>query len=453
MTGESSELHSQERSSKTQVVEEEDPRLALVGRVVASEHFVKSPKLVKFLRYICGQVVSGSGSEINEQIVGIRVFGRAPGYDSNDDNIVRAHASRLRQKLDEYFRHEGRGEQLRIFIPRGCYIPEFSENVAEVSHMIVEPEASTNDVSEFPVTAPHPAGQMPSGNSTPKTRVTRQWLITLACCVACTLAAVFLTRQRVDAKPSAPEQPNHALWSALYKSDRLLVVPGDSSLDLYNNAVGRTMGISDYIAGRYRSEMATTQIMSSEELRLIANRRLTSIVDLRIVNRILRRPEANENVSVLYARDLRPPDLKQGNAILIGSKEANPWVQLFEDQLNFNIVPDQKTKVFTVVNLSPRPGEQPRYVSDPGSPGHLAYALVACVPNLSGKGYVLIVQGSAMAGTEAAADFALTNPELSELLHLRTTQTSAIPRFEILLQTSNLNGDAPSAKIVASRVY
>jgi len=31
------------------------------------------------------------------------VFGRTVGYDPRDDNIVRSHASRLRQRLDSYF--------------------------------------------------------------------------------------------------------------------------------------------------------------------------------------------------------------------------------------------------------------------------------------------------------------------------------------------------------------
>jgi hypothetical protein len=432
---------------------EADPRLALLKRVVVSEHFVKSPKLVKFLTYICEQVIAGNGAFINEQAVGMEVFGRPPGYDSNDDNIVRAHASRLRQKLEAYFHAEGRAEQLHIVIPRGCYVPTFCEPPVDVRPTVGEIEPLVVHAPEPPATIAIEAVAASSVDPSRRARGVRQWLITLGCCVVCVVATAILMRQRHEVNPPPLEQPNHAIWSALSTGNRLLLIPGDSSLDIYNNAAGHTTGVSDYITGTYRSELTSTPVMNAEELRRIASRRLTTIVDLRVVSRILRRPEANENVSVVYARDLRPSDLKQGNSILIGSQEANPWVELFEDQLNFNIVPDQKTKVFTVVNRSPRQGEQTHYESGLTSPNHLAYGLIACVPNLSGKGYVLIVQGTAMAGTEAAVDFALTKSELSELLHLHTLRDGKIPKFEVLLQTSSLNGEAPSAKVVTSRVY
>jgi hypothetical protein len=35
-------------------------------------------------------------------------------------------------------------------------------------------------------------------------------------------------------------------------------------------------------------------------------------------------------MEVRCARDARPNDLKQGDIILIGASEANPWLELFE---------------------------------------------------------------------------------------------------------------------------
>lgn len=36
---------------------------------------------------------------------------------------------------------------------------------------------------------------------------------------------------------------------------------------------------------------------------------------------------------VRYARDLRMDDLRMGNAVLIGSVESDPWIQIFESQI------------------------------------------------------------------------------------------------------------------------
>lgn len=433
----------------------DDPRLPLIERIVASEHFAKSPQLVKFLRYICEQAFLGRTEGINEQIIGTQVFGRPFGYNSNEDNIVRAHASRLRQRLGAYFAGEGRDEPICILIPKGSYVPSFAPN----GELAFTASAETSSAPQFvDLPAPSPIARPPAELSDePQRRRSSPWIATsIVACFACVVATLGLVSMQkksgtVEAKQ---ELPNHLLWATLGGRKPLLVVPGDSSLAIYNNVTGRTARLSEYVAGEYRSVPEAQSVMTPNELETIARRRLTSIVDLQAVNRMLVRPEIlNGQSSVVYARDLRLEDLKRADVILIGSAEANPWVQLFDAELNFNLVPDQKTKVFTVVNRSPHAGEQAEYRSDPGSPSHLTYALVSYVPNLGGNGNVLIVQGTAMAGTQAASDFALVNPELSNLLELTHAKNGFPKKFEILLQSSNLSGGATSAKVIAYRVY
>src|ERR1700733_13865955 len=104
---------------------ERDPRWKLIERIVAAPGFAKSARLSSFLIYIVKQSLQGRDEELNEQSIGEGVFGRSIGYDPRDDNIVRAHASRLRQRLEAYFRDEGGAEPLRIAIPRGSYVPQF----------------------------------------------------------------------------------------------------------------------------------------------------------------------------------------------------------------------------------------------------------------------------------------------------------------------------------------
>jgi hypothetical protein len=433
----------------------DDPRLSLLERVVASEHFAKSPHLVKFLRYICEQALLGRPESINEQIVGNRVFGRAFGYNSNEDNIVRAHASRLRQKLGAYFANEGRAEPVCIVIPKGSYVPDFSPN-REPAFVASGETSLTPQFGNLPTPIPveQPLAEL---SDKPQRRRSRLWIIVaIVACFTCVFATLGLMsiQKKSGAAEAMQGPPNHLLWASLGGKKPLLVVPGDSSLAIYDNVTGRTARISEYVGGEYRSLPEAQSIMTPTELATIARRRLTSIVDLQAVSRILLRPEIrNGQASVMYARDLRLEDLKQADVILIGSAEANPWVQLFDGELNFNIVPDQKTKIFTVVNHSPQAGEQPEYRSDPGSASHLTYALVSYAPNVSGNGHVLIVQGTAMAGTQAASDFALVNPELSNLLKLAHSRNGFPNKFEVLLQSSNLNGGATSAKVIAYRVY
>jgi hypothetical protein len=229
------------------------------------------------------------------------------------------------------------------------------------------------------------------------------------------------------------------------------VVPGDSSLVLYENLSERDLSLPDYLNGEYRSDVDSEAAIDGHLLRKIARRRLTTVVDLELADRITHRPEAfRDRVQLRYARDLHVEDMRHANAILIGADEANPWVKLFSGNLNFNIVPDQKTKIFTIMNRSPKGNEPSEYRMLPGDPEHRAYALAALVPNLDGTGHVLIIQGTAMAGTEAAGDYVLSHAELTKMLAGSTSEK--VPNFEVLLETSNLNGNAPQAKVLALRV-
>lgn len=75
--------------------------------------------------------------EATEQQVGIYVFQRRPGFNTSEDSIVRSQARLLRMKLSDYFAAEGASEGIRIEIPKGCYLPEFSgTSVGRFSSMV-----------------------------------------------------------------------------------------------------------------------------------------------------------------------------------------------------------------------------------------------------------------------------------------------------------------------------
>lgn len=107
----------------------DDPRWLLVRRIARSTTFARADRLSKLLLYVCRMHLSGRDSEVNEQRIGIDAFRRSPSFDSGADTIVRTHATRLRQKLELYFSTEGADEALRLGIPRGGYVPRFTENV------------------------------------------------------------------------------------------------------------------------------------------------------------------------------------------------------------------------------------------------------------------------------------------------------------------------------------
>ena len=115
----------------------EDPRWQLARRIATSGSLGRSRLLADFLLYVVDRHIRDRTDEITEQQIGILVFGRAEGYDSNDDNIVRSYARNLRKRIDEYFATEGKEEALRLDIPRGGYAPAFSHRPVERSESVV----------------------------------------------------------------------------------------------------------------------------------------------------------------------------------------------------------------------------------------------------------------------------------------------------------------------------
>src|ERR1035441_174935 len=96
------------RGRVAQLAHVEDPRWLLVERITGSRSLGKSELLARFLRYVCDRQICGRESEITEQQIGVKVFGRPEGYNSNDDNIVRNYARTLRKRLEDYFKQEGK---------------------------------------------------------------------------------------------------------------------------------------------------------------------------------------------------------------------------------------------------------------------------------------------------------------------------------------------------------
>jgi hypothetical protein len=102
-----------------------DPRQELVTRVASSGTFEKSPRLRAFFLHVCRCALDNQPEAASEQQIGIHVFGRPPGYNPNEDNIVRSQARMLRLKLEHHFAHEGKEEAVVITIPKGRYLPAF----------------------------------------------------------------------------------------------------------------------------------------------------------------------------------------------------------------------------------------------------------------------------------------------------------------------------------------
>src|SRR4051812_45695048 len=176
---------------------DEDSR-KLVERVAASRYLSKSARLRDLLVYVCDRVLDGSVTEIHEQEVGHKVFGRPANYDTGSDNIVRVHASTLRKRLEQYFAGEGAGESLVLEIPKGNYAPVFRKRTQ------FEP---------VPEPAPPPVIPPPPDNR-------RVFVLAVVACLFALSTAVLLFRganpRRAEALQAGPTV--RTFWSQIFRS-------------------------------------------------------------------------------------------------------------------------------------------------------------------------------------------------------------------------------------------
>lgn len=103
-----------------------DAILSALGRLLAWPEIARSPQLGRFLDYIVRRTLDGEEQAIKAYSIAVDVFGRAPDFDPQADPIVRVQARRLRSLLQEYYREAGAGEPVRIELPVGRYVPEFT---------------------------------------------------------------------------------------------------------------------------------------------------------------------------------------------------------------------------------------------------------------------------------------------------------------------------------------
>ncbi|MBV8841218.1 MAG: hypothetical protein JO307_00275 [Bryobacterales bacterium] len=96
---------------------------AQLDKLVQAPALASSPRRQQLLRFLIEHWLQGRGDQLTEYGIALDVFGRPPSFDPRLDSIVRTEASRLRQKLVEYYAGEGKTDTVLIEIPKRSYIP------------------------------------------------------------------------------------------------------------------------------------------------------------------------------------------------------------------------------------------------------------------------------------------------------------------------------------------
>jgi hypothetical protein len=107
----------------------------------------------------------------------------------------------------------------------------------------------------------------------------------------------------------------------------------------------------------------------------------------------------------------------------------------------------------TVFNRKPLKGEQASYKWSATDPQKTGYAIISLTDNLESTGKVLVVEGTAMGGVDAASDFLFHSAQMDPVIRESIGKNGKPSNFELLLETTMYYGGSMKAKIIAERIY
>ncbi len=110
-------------------------------RILDNTAFKATPRRKKLLSYLVEETLAGRGRELKGYTIATLVFGRDDSFDPQTDPVVRLEARRLRHDLDGYYVSAGRGNPLRISIPKGQSAP----SIERVEELLDSPPAAAAD--------------------------------------------------------------------------------------------------------------------------------------------------------------------------------------------------------------------------------------------------------------------------------------------------------------------
>jgi hypothetical protein len=382
-------------------VEDRQLIVAELESILASYHFRGSKRYPALLKFIVDAALDHRSSDLKERTLGVEVFGREPGYDTNADPVVRVSAAEVRKRIAQYYHESGRRPRIQIELPLGSYAPEFR---------LRKPEP-------VPI---HP--QLPSRKSAPQERRAHfASTLSLATVLGLTVilgtgilsATLYYRHQRaLVSKPTALD----ALWAPVLNTTRPVLVvlrtaPPDSMQD-----ESKPPTVAEHV--HYVSVSIA-----------VALARLTSVLDAH-----------GKSYEVKEAPETSLTDISSRPIILIGAMD-NDWTMRLTSPLRFHFAffPDGKERIEDSTSLRQTDWEFNRFA--PYTSVTADYAIVARFHDSTTQGPVMIIAGLGAYGTEAAGEF-VQSPEYLAQLSKMLPRGWENKNLEVVLRTDVIGYNA-----------
>jgi hypothetical protein len=412
-----------------------------LARMLDSHHFRHSHRYPVLLKYLVEQTLIGRSSELKERLLGIEVFHRAPNYDTNADPVVRVTAAEVRKRIAQYYQEPGHGDEVRIDIPIGSYIPHFYRPHASHVPAAGELPAAPNGKAQASSPEAHTSPLNPVAATGADRGVWRHSIYWPHALMAVILGAV-LAYAGIRAVGSVESWREHAvrdLWAPLSGGDTpVFVVIGDHTVGSTGNALRASQGAA------INPAEDVLQLMNENEQVTVSD-----VTSLFTITEYMIRHDKSYTAAGAGAVSL--DDLRKGPVLLFAGLD-NRWTMRLTERLKYRFV-DSPNDAVGIIEDSQNPSH--RWQVDfkvPYSKMPVDYAIVARYFDPMIEQPVIIVAGVGETGTVSASEFVTSERAIEDMNRLAPKGWNH-GNVEVVLQTDVIDGHPGPPHIVASHFW
>jgi hypothetical protein len=421
-----------------------------VERIVHSEQFRSSEVLRRLLTFLSEKAIAGEADNLKEYVVAIDGLGKSSTYDPQHNSAVRIQMGRLRQRLAEYYRTEGKNDPMIVDLPKGRFRLTF-ELRSSTNTTIVDREGS-------PSAPPVPAVPIFDSATGRTSKPSLRRLVAGLLAVVLLLGLGYLlgrTTARQQSVANRSSQELATLWGPFLDRKLPLILSIEDPLfaEIRSNPGvyfrDRSMNEwSDVVSSAALNKL--TGALNQSEMR--PSRYYTAFGEAEasfLLGGLLKTPE--RALSIVRTSQLSWQQLADNNVIFVGVQN------LFFNQLrNMPIAPQLVPELNGVRDEHPGNG-QPSFYADeyttaPSEQGTI-YALVTHLPGPNGKNDIESFTSNRSAGYLGAVQ-SFTDPQFARMLTatLKEETGGKVPRFyQILFRVRYRDGVPTETKLVLGR--
>ena len=349
--------------------------------------------------------LDGKIGHLKERTLGVEVFGRDPGYDTNLDPVVRTTAGEIRKRIAQYYHEPGHEAEIRIDLPSGSYVPEF-----------------------------HPAAKI----VLPITPSRRTWSIPVVASAAIAALVVTLTWMYQWSSVSALDR----FWRPILESSSPVLL-----------CVGQPRNLSS-TPGPTLLQSADSEVpVTVQDLHRLGNQHV-SLADATTLSRLAGLLQAKGKPYHIRGRATTTlTELRDGPVILIGAFN-NDWTLRLTGQQRFTFERDPKQPQISWIKDQNNPSSMDWKVdfSMPYVNLNEDYAIISRVSDPTLYRMVVVAAGITKFGTIAAGEF-LTDPVYMETIAKQAPANWEHRNFQAVIATRVINGNCGPPRLVATHFF